>query len=99
MDVVQLDQPMIYDYQELIEVTGGKLCLWNTVDIQWSVKDDVSLKDIEQEVKHMVDVLSPNDVHGGFIARHYPSPGDIDLSEEKQQGIYAAFMANGCALS
>lgn len=99
VDVVQLDQPMIYDYQELIEITGGKLCLWNTVDIQWSVKDEVSAVDIEQEVKHMVDSLNPNEFDGGFIARHYPAPWDIDLSKEKQQRIYDAFMTNGCALN
>ena len=98
VDVVQLDQPMIYDYQKLIEITGGKLCLWNTVDIQWSVKDEVSVADIEREVKHMVGYLGPNEFDGGLIARHYPSPWDIGLSEEKQRGIYNEFMANGCAL-
>ena len=35
---------------------------------------------------------------GGFIARQYPQPWDIELPEEKNVVIYEAFMANGCAL-
>jgi hypothetical protein len=98
VDVVQFDQPMLSGHDKLIEITGGKLCMWNTVDIQWSVLDDVTVMDIEQEVEVMMAAYRPNAFGGGFIARHYPQPWDIELSEEKQQAIYDAFMANGCAL-
>jgi hypothetical protein len=36
--------------------------------------------------------------NGGFIARHYPQPWDIELSVEMQEVIYQAFLENGCAL-
>ncbi len=98
VDVVQFDQPMLLGHDKLIEITGGKLCMWNTVDIQWSVLDEVTAMDIEQEVEIMMETYRPNDFGGGFIARHYPQPWDIELSEEKQKVIYNAFMANGCAL-
>ena len=36
--------------------------------------------------------------NGGLIARHYPQPWDIHLSNETQITIYEAFLENGCAL-
>jgi len=35
---------------------------------------------------------------GGLIARHYPQPWDIGLSEGMQRVIYESFLENGCAL-
>ncbi len=98
VDVVQFDQPQLSGHRKLIDVTGGKLCMWNTVDIQWSVLDEVSVMDIEREVAIMMETYRPDDFGGGFIARHYPQPWDIELSEKKQKAIYDAFMANGCSL-
>jgi hypothetical protein len=99
VDVVQFDQPQLLGHNDLIEIIGGNLCMWNTVDIQWSVLDQVSAAEIEQEVEDMVKAYRPNEFGGGFIARHYPQPWDIDLSEEKQKVIYDAFMVNGCSIS
>jgi len=99
VDVVQFDQPQLLGHDNLIEIMGGKMCMWNTVDIQWSVLDEVSTADIEQEVEAMMNVYRANEFSGGFIARHYPQPWDIDLSEEKQRVIYDAFMANGCSIN
>jgi uroporphyrinogen-III decarboxylase len=98
VDVVQFDQPQLSGHDQLIAITGGKLCMWNTVDIQWSVLDEVTPSDIEREVETMIEAYKPNDFNGGFIARHYPQPWDIELSVEKQKIIHDAFMANGCAL-
>ena len=74
------------------------MCMWNTVDIQWSVADGVTEGDICREVETMVRIYDPGRYGGGFIARHYPQPRDIDLSAERQRLIYAAFMDHGCSL-
>ena len=36
---------------------------------------------------------------GGFIAKHYSQPWDIELSVQQQRVIYRSFMENGCALA
>jgi hypothetical protein len=33
---------------------------------------------------------------GGFIARQYPQPRDIGMTQEKHLAIYEAFMEFGC---
>jgi len=98
VDVLQLDQPRLMGHQTLIDHLGGKICLWNTVDIQWCTSEKITDKDIIQEVAHMVRVYDVNRYGGGFIAKHYPQPWDIGLSPARQRLIYDAFMANGCRL-
>jgi len=98
VDVVQFDQPRLSGHERLMQLTGGKLCMWNTVDIQWSVADGVTEEEIRQEVETMLRTYRPDLYGGGFIARHYPQPMDIELSVERQQLIYKAFMENGCSL-
>jgi hypothetical protein len=33
---------------------------------------------------------------GGFVARQYPQPEDIEMSVEKHRAIYEGFMEGGC---
>ncbi len=96
VDVLQLDQPRLMGHKKLADNFGGKICFWNTVDIQWSVSEEVTMDDIRAEVKEMVNVF--NRFNGGFMARHYPQPRDIQLSNERCRLIYEAFLENGCAL-
>jgi hypothetical protein len=96
VDVVQLDQPRLMGHQKLIDTLGGKICMWNTVDIQWSVQDDISENDIRNEVAEMVRIYDVKRCHGGFIAKHYNQPWDINLPPDRQRLIYEAFMENGC---
>ncbi len=98
VDVVQLDQPRLMGHEDLIRTLGGKMCMWNTVDIQWSVAGNVTEQDIRTEVAEMVQIYAVRKYHGGFIAKHYPSPWDIELSVKRQRLIYRSFMENGCAL-
>jgi hypothetical protein len=95
-DVVQLDQPRLMGHEVLVERFGGKICFWNTVDIQWSTSDGVTLEDVRAEVAEMMKVF--NRFGGGFLARHYPQPWDIQLSPEFHQVSYEAFLENGCGL-
>ena len=96
VDVVQLDQPRLMGHQKLIDMLAGKLCMWNTVDIQWSVLDEVTDIEIRREVAEMVRIYAVKKYHGGYIAKHYPQPWDINLSPWKQRLIHDAFMENGC---
>jgi uroporphyrinogen-III decarboxylase len=96
VDVLQLDQPRLMGHQKLIDMLGGKLCMWNTVDIQWSVLDEVTDAEIRREVADMLRIYDVKKYHGGFIAKHYPQPWDINLPPGRQRLIYEAFMENGC---
>lgn len=96
VDVVQLDQPQLMGVDDLANEFGGKICFWNTVDIQWSPEPEVTLDELRAEVKHMVEAF--NRFNGGFIARQYPQPPDIGMPPEKHQAIYEAFMEYGCSL-
>jgi uroporphyrinogen decarboxylase len=96
MDVLQLDQPRLMGVDRLADEFGGKICFWNTVDIQWSPLPEVTLDELRAEVKHMVEAFGR--FNGGLIARHYPQPKDIAMPPEKHQAIYEAFMEYGCGL-
>jgi hypothetical protein len=96
VDVVQLDQPRLMGYQRLSDEFGGKICFWNTLDIQWSTRGGATSDDIRAEVADMVRAFDR--FSGGFMARHYPQPEDIGLSRETLQVIYEAFLENGCAM-
>jgi uroporphyrinogen-III decarboxylase len=94
VDVVQLDQPRLMGHQRLIDELGGKLCMWNTVDIQWSTSGKVTDEDIRREVAEMLRIYDVDRFRGGFIVKHYLQPWDINLTPERQRLIYDAFMRN-----
>jgi hypothetical protein len=94
VDVVQLDQPRLMGVERLASQFGGKICFWNTVDIQWSPVSEVSVEEVRAEVKHMVEQFGR--FRGGFIARQYPQPRDIGMTLERHRAIYEAFMEFGC---
>jgi len=96
VDVLQLDQPRLMGVERLVNEFGGRICFWNTVDIQWSPHPDVTLDELRAEVAHMVEAFGR--FNGGFIARQYPQPWDIGMPREKHQAIYEAFMEHGCAV-
>lgn len=96
VDVVQLDQPRLMGHQTLIEKLGSHVCMWNTVDIQWMTSEGITDEDIRQEVVTMVRAYDVKGHGGGYIAKHYPQPWDINLTPERQHLIYEAFMENGC---
>jgi hypothetical protein len=73
VDVLQLDQPRLMGVDRLADEFGGKICFWNTVDIQWSPVAETTLDELRAEVKHMVDAFDR--FNGGFIARQYSARG------------------------
>jgi hypothetical protein len=96
VDVIQLDQPRLMDSRKLAENFGARICFWNTVDIQWSAGPDLTDQDLWNEAADMVRIFNRSD--GGFMARHYPQPRDINLSEERCRVLAEAFFENGCSL-
>jgi len=96
VDVVQLDQPRLMGHRELIDKLGGKICMWNTVDIQWVMEENRTADEIRDEVVSMLNIYDVDHYHGGFIAKHYSQPWDIELSKEHQLAISNTFFQNGC---
>jgi hypothetical protein len=94
--VLQLDQPRLMGHENPIRELGGRVCMWNTVDIQWSVSETTSEAALEAEVSDMVRTYDVRKYQGGFIAKHYPSPWDIGLSVRRQRLIHRLFMQHGC---
>jgi uroporphyrinogen decarboxylase len=94
VDVLQIDQPRLMGVDRLAEEFGSKICFWNPVDIQWSTSEGVTDDDAAAEAKHMIEAFGR--FKGGFLARQYPQPNDIEISQERHRAIYEAFMEAGC---
>jgi hypothetical protein len=97
VDVVQLDQPRLLGHRLLADRFGGKICFWNTVDIQWAASGTPSQADLRAEVAAMTTPFER--FTGGLMVRHYPQPWDIGLATAFHEATYEAFLENGCALS
>lgn len=93
LDVLQIDQPRLLGVERMAREFGGKICFWDCVDIQWSTSDEATLEEVEKEARLMVEQLGR--FNGGFIARQYPQPRDINMSPEWHRAIYEAFMEAG----
>lgn len=94
VDVLQIDQPRLMGVDRLADAFGGKICFWNCVDIQWSTSREADPAEVRREPAHMIERFGRH--RGGFIARQYPQPRDIEISPAMHAGIYDAFMAAGC---
>lgn len=92
IDVVQIDQPRLLGHNELIESLGGKMCMWNTVDIQWSNQAHITNNDIENEIESMITIYDILRYKGGFIFRNYPDPEDINIPKKRQRFINSTFL-------
>ncbi len=92
VDVIQLDQPKLMGHKKLINSIGGKIAMWNTVDIQWSNQGNITILDIEKEIEDMISIYDTEKYKGGFIFRNYPDPEDISISEEVQRSINTIFL-------
>ena len=92
VDVVQIDQPRLLGHQKLIDLLGGKMCMWNTVDIQWSNQAHITNQDIVTEIEDMIAIYNSEKYNGGFIFRNYPDPEDIKIPKQRQKFINSAFL-------
>jgi hypothetical protein len=95
VDVLQLDQPRLIGHEKLAQAANGRICYWNTVDIQWSTQEKgVTTDELQAEVAEMFAAFQG--FSGGFMARQYPAPRDVNLSDEQHRVIYEAFLEQGC---
>lgn len=79
VDVLQLDQPELLGVEKLASDFGGRITFWSPVDIQKVMptgKKDIIIK----EAKKMTSIFRK--FKGGFIAKDYPSWGDIGVKDE-----------------
>lgn len=91
VDVVQLDQPRLMGYENLINASKGKLCFFNCVDNQWSALEGTTDSEVLEETYKMIDTYKSLMPEGGFIMKHYTQPWDIGLTRERELLIASAF--------
>lgn len=77
VDVLQMDQARLIGHEVLRKEFGGQICFWNTVDTLWSSQTQPTEEQLRVEVRDMVKAFA--DLPGGFMARHYPQPEDVEL--------------------
>jgi len=92
LDVLQLDQQDNMGVETLAERFGGKICFFCPVDIQ-----KMSLAISDDEIEHTCRELINNfgKYNGGFIAKNYPDPASISISEHKEKVQREAFRKYG----
>lgn len=87
VDVLQLDPPRLTGCRHRCNCVDGRICSWNTVDIQCSTSDAATDPGIHAEVKEMTQAFDR--YSGGIMARHYPSPGTSRCHPALQAASYS----------
>lgn len=87
-DVLQLDQPTLMGIDWLADNYGGKLCFWNPVDIQTTMRTG-DLAAIEDEAHHQVWKLG--NFAGGFMVKAYQQPESVGITQAQSEAQYQAF--------
>lgn len=92
VDVIQIDQQLNMGIDKLTEKYAGRVCFFCPVDIQ-TVLINGTKEEIEQETKKLIRAFGA--ANGGFIAKTYPQPEDIDIPEENMTYMCEAFKKYG----
>lgn len=92
VDVLQLDQQNQIGVDLLKQKCGGKICFFCPVDIQ-TVMPSENYRAIEESAKRLIEVFGS--YNGGFIAKLYPQPYDVGISEKSMQVMCEAFLKYG----
>lgn len=88
-DVLQLDQPTLMGIDWLAEQAAGKVCFWNSIDIQRTLgRGDV--KAIADEAHHQVWAFGREG--GGFMVKAYQQPNAIHMTAVEAEAQYQAFL-------
>jgi uroporphyrinogen decarboxylase len=91
-DVLQLDQPTLMGIEWLGKNYGGKICFWNSTDIQKTMTAG-SLDAIEAEARQQIWQLG--NYGGGFMVKAYQQPESIGVTAAQAQRQYEAFKRHG----
>lgn len=86
-DVVNLDQQDNMGIDKLSERYRGRICFYCPLDIQRTL--DMDQKGIEERVKQMIQAFATP--HGGFIAKTYPQPRAVGMSDAYLKMMTDAF--------
>lgn len=92
VDALELDSPRMTGYEALAQ-WRGKVMIWGCVDIQ-RIYSVGTPKEVESEVKEMIDKLGTPD--GGYGAYLYPQPRHIGLPKENELAFVRALNKYGC---
>lgn len=90
-DAVNLDQQDNMGIWNLSERYKGRICFFCPLDIQRTL--DMNQLEIEERVKEMIKAFSNE--KGGFIAKTYPQPKAIKMSDEYLRIMTDAFKKYG----
>jgi uroporphyrinogen decarboxylase len=91
-DVLQLDQPALMGIDWLGDNYGGRMCFWNSSDIQTTLASG-SLEAIEAEARQQIWKLG--NYGGGFMVKAYQQPESIGTTVERAQCQYDSFKRHG----
>jgi uroporphyrinogen decarboxylase len=87
-DVIQLDQPKLMGVDWLSQNYGGRICFWNSIDIQKAMPAG-DLLAIEREAHQQVWRLG--NYGGGFMVKAYEQPESVGIAPELFEAQYRAF--------
>jgi len=88
---INLDQQQNMDIREISRRYKGRIAFFCPLDVQRTLELDQ--EGIENAVKEMLDCFSTE--HGGFMARAYPQPKAINMSDEYLLHMTNAFKKYG----
>ncbi|AEE97825.1 uroporphyrinogen decarboxylase family protein [Mahella australiensis] len=92
LDAINMDQVNLLGIDRLSAECGGKICFYNPIDIQATLPTGDREK-IRAEAKKQIEKLGS--FNGGFIAKDYPQPWSIGISDEVMQMARDAFYEFG----
>lgn len=90
-DVVNLDQQDNMGIEELARRYRGRICFYCPLDIQRTL--DLNREEIFKKAKQMIKMFSTPE--GGFIAKTYPQPRAIGMTDEYLKNLTDAFKELG----
>jgi len=91
LQVVNLDQQENMGLRKLSERYKGRICFYCPLDIQRTI--DFSKEEIEERVREMIDCFATE--HGGYIAKTYPQPRAVKMTDEYLKFMTDAFKKYG----
>lgn len=91
LQVVNIDQQDNMGIRNISERYKGRVCFYCPLDIQRTL--DLSKEEIEDRVREMIDCFSTE--HGGYIAKTYPQPRAVKMTDEYLKIMTDAFKKYG----
>ncbi len=91
LDVIQMDQQDNMGLDVLSDRFRGKVCFFCSLDIQTTLR--LNRDEIDEATRVMIEKLATKD--GGFMAKTYPQPYAIEISNEYMKNMADGFKKYG----